>query len=632
MQGVRCGSDSKTTGTAACWYSTTWRMPIWCGRYVPAGGAAQVLITTTQQSVADLGIGIPVDVFSHEEAQAFLVGRTGRGETGAAMVASELRRLPLALAQAAAAIAVQHFGYEKYLKRLRAMPAEKYPAREKQQPYPRGAVESILLSLSVVNASDRTGVGSRVMETMALMSTVGIRREFVHFAGRAGTLTSDGHPVAEAVVDQTLQWLADKSLLNFSLDGQTVIAHGLVMEAIRDQLTKQRRLTAACRAAALVLELYVEFLAESHDREVIKDIPRQVMALLDSFAMSAADADMELSRILLRLRFVALYYLVELGDSVEQAIAVGESLTADLERIMGPDHPDTLNSRNGLAAAYRDAGRVTEAIRLFEVTLAAREQVLGLEHPHTLTSRINLAAAYTDAGRLAEAIPLFELALATRERLLGTDHPNTMNSRGNLAAAYWAAGGTAEAIALFEQILTTQERLLGTNHPNTLHSMGNLATAYRRSGRTADAIPLFEQVLTTLEQLLGPERSETLRWRNNLAEAYRDAGRDADAIPLVQQNLAVRERLLGPDHPSTLASRNNLASVYRATGRPAEAIRLFEQNLAACERLLGADHPRTVASGHSLDLARQEAESADNATVGSDAGRREQTLCRRSGR
>ena len=44
---------------------------------------------------------------------------------------------------------------------------------------------------------------------------------------------------------------------------------------------------------------------------------------------------------LLRLRFLALYHLIELGDSATQAVAVGEPLTADLERLLGPDHPDT---------------------------------------------------------------------------------------------------------------------------------------------------------------------------------------------------------------------------------------------------------------------------------------------------
>jgi len=34
-----------------------------------------------------------------------------------------------------------------------------------------------------------------------------------------------------------------------------------------------------------------------------------------------------------------------------------EQTLAARERVPGPDHPDTLRSRNNLAAAYRDAGR-----------------------------------------------------------------------------------------------------------------------------------------------------------------------------------------------------------------------------------------------------------------------------------
>ena len=128
----------------------------------------------------------------------------------------------------------------------------------------------------------------------------------------------------------------------------------------------------------------------------VRDIPEQVTALRDNAAGPAAEADEELASVLLRLRFWALYHLIELGDSAAQAIAVGEPLAADLERMLGPDHPDTLNSRNSLAAAYQAAGRAAEAIPLFEQTLAARERLLGPDHPDTLTSRNNLAAAYQE--------------------------------------------------------------------------------------------------------------------------------------------------------------------------------------------------------------------------------------------
>ncbi|WP_449336616.1 tetratricopeptide repeat protein, partial [Streptomyces cyaneofuscatus] len=57
------------------------------------------------------------------------------------------------------------------------------------------------------------------------------------------------------------------------------------------------------------------------------------------------------------------------------------------------------------------------AIPLYEVTLVQCEQVLGETHPDTLSSRNNLAAAYRAAGDLGRAIPLFEVTLAQYEQV-----------------------------------------------------------------------------------------------------------------------------------------------------------------------------------------------------------------------
>ena len=53
--------------------------------------------------------------------------------------------------------------------------------------------------------------------------------------------------------------------------------------------------------------------------------------------------------------------------------------------------------------AYKAAGRLAEAIPLYERNLTGIEWVLDENHPNTLTSRNNLARAHQDAGRLAEA-------------------------------------------------------------------------------------------------------------------------------------------------------------------------------------------------------------------------------------
>jgi hypothetical protein len=79
-----------------------------------------------------------------------------------------------------------------------------------------------------------------------------------------------------------------------------------------------------------------------------------------------------------------------------------EQVLADRERLLGPDHPDTLQSRHNLANSYRAAGRLDEAISLHEQVLADRERLLGPDHPDTLTSRHNLADANRAAGRADE--------------------------------------------------------------------------------------------------------------------------------------------------------------------------------------------------------------------------------------
>jgi len=48
--------------------------------FVPAAGAARVIITSNQQLVAYLGASVPVEVFTEEDALAFLAERTGQAD------------------------------------------------------------------------------------------------------------------------------------------------------------------------------------------------------------------------------------------------------------------------------------------------------------------------------------------------------------------------------------------------------------------------------------------------------------------------------------------------------------------------------------------------------------------------
>jgi tetratricopeptide (TPR) repeat protein len=494
--------------------------------FLPAGGAARVLITAAREPVAELGVAIPVDVFSPEEALALLNGRTGLDdEAGAAAVAAKLGHLPFGLDQAAAAITGQDLGYTAYLAQLRVLPVEKYQACAAEQPYRQGAAEAVLLSLVAAGAADRSGVCSGVLEIMAVLSPAVVRRDLLRAAGPMGLLASGGHRVAAPLVDQALAQLEERSLLGSSLDGQTASIHRLVAGVVREGLAHRERLVVACRAAASTLEASAEALGKPPARTAVRELQGQVTALLDN-ARDAGDGD--LARMLLRLRFLVLSHLIELGDSMPQAIATGEPLAAELERLLGPEHPDTLNAWHALAAAYQAAGRAADAVRLFEQTLAGRERLLGPDHPDTMTAQNDLAAAYQDTGRSAEAIVLYRMTLAGREWLLGPDHPDTVRSRNNLAATYREVGRVADAVPLIEQVLAVRERVSGAEDPGTLASRNNLAAAYREVGRAAEAVPLFEQNLAACERLLGPDHPRTQATRHHLTLARQEA--DGDAV------------------------------------------------------------------------------------------------------
>jgi hypothetical protein len=73
-------------------------------------------------------------------------------------------------------------------------------------------------------------------------------------------------------------------------------------------------------------------------------------------------------------------------------------------------------------------GRWKEAEKLEVQVVETMKRVLGPEHPDTLNSMNNLAHTYYAENRTAEAISLMQYVADQRTEKLGTDHPSTLNS------------------------------------------------------------------------------------------------------------------------------------------------------------------------------------------------------------
>jgi hypothetical protein len=426
--------------------------------FVPVGGAAHVLITSSNTVSSVLGTTVPVGVFEMGEALAFLAARTGLAdEVGARELAEELGCLPLGLAQAAGLIAVQRLTYGVYLGRLRSTPVSDYLGRVRGDAYPYRLAEAIGLSLESVDAADPAGGSAVVMGMVALLSEGGMSRRVLHAAASAGK-----GGISAAAMDEALGRLAEASLAGFSEDGSAVSAHRLVMRVVREWLIADGLLPVVASAAVFVLRRFADALGEAwRDPAGVRELAVHSAALSGHLAQHLAAVGTQTSAELMDVRLQSLFLLMNLGDSAAQAVTTGERLVADSEMLYGHGHPSTLTARNNLALAYQHAGQLPRAIALMEGSLGDNVRVSGPDSRRTLTLSSNLGLAYKAAGRLQDAIAAFERAATGFAATEGIDHPDTISAVNNVALAYKDAGRTGEALPLMEAVAAARERIQG---------------------------------------------------------------------------------------------------------------------------------------------------------------------------
>jgi hypothetical protein len=87
-------------------------------------------------------------------------------------------------------------------------------------------------------------------------------------------------------------------------------------------------------------------------------------------------------------------------------------------------------------------------VRLLQALLSDRERLLGPDHPNTLATRNNIAYLTGQCGDAREALRLFQALLPDRERVLGPDHSDTLRTRGDVAYLTGQCGDSGEALLL----------------------------------------------------------------------------------------------------------------------------------------------------------------------------------------
>ena len=95
------------------------------------------------------------------------------------------------------------------------------------------------------------------------------------------------------------------------------------------------------------------------------------------------------------------------------------------EKVLGPEHPHTLETRNNLAEMLDDQGKYAEAETEYRAVIKLKEKVLGPEHPDTLCTCFYLARCLSDEGTKQDATDFARRAADGARKVLGPEHPDT---------------------------------------------------------------------------------------------------------------------------------------------------------------------------------------------------------------
>ena len=183
-------------------------------------------------------------------------------------------------------------------------------------------------------------------------------------------------------------------------------------------------------------------------------------------------------------------------------------------RVLGDDHPQSLQAMRGLATVFSSDGRYDDAEPLILKSIEIQKRTLGEDHPERLQCLSLLATVYCNQGRFEDAEPLLIETQEIERRVLGQEDPQTLGSMRSLAALMFNEGRYEAAESLYARVLDVAQPVLGEKHPETLRMLDEYArlqlTREPASRRDLQAALAMAEKLNDLTGHENPQHLETL--------------------------------------------------------------------------------------------------------------------------
>jgi serine/threonine-protein kinase len=264
-------------------------------------------------------------------------------------------------------------------------------------------------------------------------------------------------------------------------------------------------------------------------------------------------------------------------------------------KVLGPEHPLTLDDMTEIAQYQQHLGHFREASELLKKTDAIQQRTLGAESPARGGTLVNLGVALIGDDDLPGAEHAFEAAIAIWQPKFGRDFQGVQFAVGNLGHVHRRQGRLDEAEAELAEVQRGFEAHGVKDDPELFYQLGELQ---RLRGHADAAVKLDRQGLDAAQAKEGESSETTALAHRYLALALRDSGDKAGAQRELRASLAFFDGAFAQTgHPYEATAQLELATMLAGdSGGHDEALRLAGAAADIRTRFFGVDDARTRAA------------------------------------
>jgi hypothetical protein len=200
-----------------------------------------------------------------------------------------------------------------------------------------------------------------------------------------------------------------------------------------------------------------------------------------------------------------------------------------LRKVYPEDATQVLTTKLGMAGALEALGRRDEAVPLYRDVIAVRERVLGPEHIDTVWAQISLASNFTDMHRYQDAADLAGPAAAVLTRTLGEDHRVTAFGWNVFGMSSCALGHYDDGITALRKTEKARAKLYGEKSWLIANTHARIGICLAGAGKKAEAESMLLAASKALEESRGKTFERTQDAWRALRDLYAGWNRPADA-------------------------------------------------------------------------------------------------------